>query len=105
MRIAIVTETFLPKIDGIVTMVLRTAEWLKAKGDEVLLLAPEGGPAEVFGAPVIGMPSVRFPYYPELRVAAPRASMRRHCRRSSRRFFTCSSRRCREWAVFIRVGR
>jgi hypothetical protein len=29
MRIAIVTETFLPKIDGIVTMVTKTVEALR----------------------------------------------------------------------------
>lgn len=78
MRIAIVTETFLPKIDGIVTMVMKTVECLRARGDEVLLFAPGGGPAEIFGAPVISLPSVPFPFYPELRVAAPRASMRQH---------------------------
>lgn len=58
-------------------MVLHTAECLRASGDEVMIFAPEGGPAEIFGAPVIGMPSMRFPFYPELRLAAPRASMRR----------------------------
>lgn len=70
------TETFLPKIDGIVTMVVNTVECLRAQGDEVLVFAPSGGPAEIFGSPVIGLPSVRFPFYPELRLAAPRASMR-----------------------------
>ena len=78
MRIAIVTETFLPKIDGIVTMVTKTVETLQARGDEVLIFAPSGGPAELFGAEVVSLPSVRFPFYPELRVAAPRASMRKH---------------------------
>jgi glycosyltransferase involved in cell wall biosynthesis len=59
-------------------MVLNTVACLRARGDEVLVFAPEGGPNEIFGAAVIGMPSVRFPLYPELRVAPPRASMRRH---------------------------
>jgi glycosyltransferase involved in cell wall biosynthesis len=75
-RIAIVTETFLPKIDGIVTMVVQTAACLRSRGDDVVVFAPEGGPAEIEGAQVIGLPAVRFPLYPELRVAAPRASMR-----------------------------
>lgn len=78
MKIAIVTETFLPKIDGIVTMVTKTVEALTAAGDEVLLFAPSGGPAEYCGAPVVSLPSVPFPFYPELRIAPPRASMRRH---------------------------
>ena len=72
-----VTETFLPKIDGIVTMISATLECLRARGDEVLVLAPSGGPAELHGARVVGLPSVPFPFYPELRVAVPRSSMRR----------------------------
>ncbi|HEX4038399.1 MAG TPA: glycosyltransferase [Acidobacteriaceae bacterium] len=77
MKIAIVTETFLPKIDGIVTMVTQTVEALTAAGDEVLIFAPSGGPEQFCGAPVVSLPSVPFPFYPELRIAAPRASMRR----------------------------
>lgn len=77
MKIAIVTETFLPKIDGIVTMVTKTVEVLRQLGDEVLIFAPSGGPGELFGAEVVSVPSVPFPFYPELRMAAPRASMRR----------------------------
>ena len=76
MKIAIVTETFLPKIDGIVTMVTKTVETLQAGGDEVLISAPSGGPPELYGAEVVSLPSLPFPFYPELRVAAPRASMR-----------------------------
>jgi len=78
MRIVMVTETFLPKIDGIVTMISSTVECLRARGDEVLLFAPAGGPEELHGARVIGLPSSPFPFYPELRVAVPRAAMRRH---------------------------
>ena len=35
MRIALFTEVFLPKIDGVVTRVLRTVEELAAVGPEV----------------------------------------------------------------------
>jgi hypothetical protein len=41
MKIAMVTETFLPKIDGIVTMVTKTVETLEAQGDEVVVFAPK----------------------------------------------------------------
>ncbi len=81
MRVAIVTETFLPKIDGIVTMVTKTVETLQAAGDDVIVFAPSGGPAELCGAEVVSLPSIPFPFYPELNVAAPRASMRRHLER------------------------
>ena len=76
MRIALMTESFLPKIDGIVTMLTKTVECLRQRGDEVLIFAPSGGPNELFGAEVVAMPSVPFPLYPELRLAPPRASMR-----------------------------
>jgi glycosyltransferase involved in cell wall biosynthesis len=76
MRIALMTESFLPKVDGIVTMLTKTVEYLRQSGDEVLIFAPSGGPNELFGAEVVGMPSVPFPLYPELRLAPPRASMR-----------------------------
>lgn len=76
MRIALMTESFLPKIDGIVTMLTKTVECLSKNGDEVLIFAPSGGPNELFGAEVVGIPSLPFPLYPELRLAPPRASMR-----------------------------
>lgn len=76
MRIVVMTEPFLPKIDGIVTMLTKTVECLRRRGDEVLIFAPSGGPQELFGAEVVGLPSLPFPLYPELRLALPRASMR-----------------------------
>jgi hypothetical protein len=76
MRIALMTESFLPKIDGIVTMLTKTVECLRQNGDEVLIFAPSGGPGELFGAEVAAISSVPFPLYPELRLAPPRAWMR-----------------------------
>jgi glycosyltransferase involved in cell wall biosynthesis len=70
------TESFLPKIDGIVTMLTKTVECLRQRGDEVLIFAPSGGPQEIFGAEVAAIPSAPFPLYPELRLAPPRARMR-----------------------------
>ncbi len=76
MKVAIVTESFLPKIDGIVTMLANTVECLRQNGDEVMIFAPSGGPADLFGAEVVAMPSGPCPLYPELRLALPRTSMR-----------------------------
>lgn len=77
MKIAFVTESFLPKIDGIVTMLTRTVKCLRDAGDQVLIFAPSGGPSEIYGAEVVPLPSISFPLYPELRLAPPRTSMRR----------------------------
>jgi phosphatidylinositol alpha 1,6-mannosyltransferase len=71
MRIAFFTETFLPKIDGIVNTLCRLLEHLEAGGHSALLFAPQGGPEEYAGTPIIGLPGLRFPIYRELTLAAP----------------------------------
>jgi glycosyltransferase involved in cell wall biosynthesis len=84
MRIALFTETFVPKIDGIVTTLCETVRHLRNLGHEVLVFAPDGGPAggvsEFEGARIIGMKSHSFALYPELRLSLPRASMRAQIR-------------------------
>ncbi|MGK7914899.1 MAG: glycosyltransferase family 4 protein [Prochloraceae cyanobacterium] len=71
MRIALFTETFLPKVDGIVTRLCHTVEHLQRSGDEVLVIAPEGGITEHKGARVYGVPGMPLPLYPELKLALP----------------------------------
>ncbi|PSB09234.1 glycosyl transferase [Pleurocapsa sp. CCALA 161] len=71
MRIALFTETFLPKVDGIVTRLRHTIEHLERNGDRVLVVAPEGGLTEYKGAKVYGIPGVSLPLYPELKLALP----------------------------------
>ncbi|NBC94834.1 MAG: glycosyltransferase [Deinococcus-Thermus bacterium] len=73
MRIALFTETFLPKIDGVVTRVVRSLEQLRELGHEVLVFAPGDPPKEVAGFRVVKIPSVPFkPWYPELFLGLPR---------------------------------
>lgn len=76
MRIAFFTETFLPKMDGIVTTLCQTVRQLGELGHQVLIFAPDSGMTEFQKARVVGMKSKAFPLYPELRLALPRASMR-----------------------------
>lgn len=71
MRIAIFTETFLPKVDGVVTRLVHTLQALEALGHEVLVLAPPGAPAHHGRATVVAAPGLPFPWYPELNVALP----------------------------------
>lgn len=71
MRIALATEVFLPKIDGITNRLRNTVERLRALGHEVLVLAPEGCVAEHAGARVVRVPGLPFPPYPGLRISAP----------------------------------
>lgn len=76
MRIAIFTETFLPKVDGIVTRLKHTVEYLQSFGNEVCVFCPEGGLTEYKGAKVQGVSGFPLPLYPELKLALPRPSMR-----------------------------
>jgi glycosyltransferase involved in cell wall biosynthesis len=72
MRIALFTETFLPKVDGIVTRLCHTISHLQANGHEVLIFSPNGGLTEFKGARVCGIEGFPLPLYPELKLAIPR---------------------------------
>jgi glycosyltransferase involved in cell wall biosynthesis len=74
-RIAFFTETFLPKVDGIVTRLTKTVEHLVGAGDEVLIFCPEGAPETFLGARVVGVPALPLPLYPELKLALPRPAV------------------------------
>ncbi len=78
MRIAIFTETFLPKVDGIVTRLLRTLEQLAVLGHEALIFAPHDPPANYAGHKVVTVPALPFkPWYPELFLGLPRPRLGR----------------------------
>jgi glycosyltransferase involved in cell wall biosynthesis len=78
MRIALFTETFLPKIDGIVRTLCRLLEHLSHRGHTALLFAPEGGPACYAGTSIVGLPGYTFPLYPELKLVPPTTDVKRH---------------------------
>lgn len=75
MRIALFTETFLPKVDGIVTRLSHTVDHLQRMGDQVLVISPDGGLKEYKGAKIYGVPGFPLPLYPELKLALPRPSI------------------------------
>lgn len=75
MRIAFFTETFLPKVDGIVTRLTKTLPHLVAAGDAVMIFCPEGAPESYMGAEVVGVPAMPLPLYPELKLALPRPAV------------------------------
>jgi glycosyltransferase involved in cell wall biosynthesis len=72
LKIAVFTETFLPKIDGIVSILCLMLQRLNELGHQVLLFGPPGGPAEYAGAEIVGVGGPRIPLYPELRINIPR---------------------------------
>ncbi len=71
MKIALFTETFLPKVDGIVTRLTKTIEFLTKNGDEVIVFCPEGCPDSYKGATIVGVAAMPLPLYPELKLGLP----------------------------------
>ncbi|MGK7234766.1 glycosyltransferase family 4 protein [Streptomyces hygroscopicus] len=90
MRVAIVTESFPPDINGVAHCTLQTADHLHRRGHQPLVIAPAGPPGGPPPAmadgrppesqreldrshpyPVVRIPSLPLPGYPQVRVALP----------------------------------
>lgn len=79
-----VTESFLPHVNGVTNSVLKVLAHLRQRGDQVTVVAPSGSfldsnplalqlpeqPELCCGFPVIRVPSLPLPDYPKVRVAA-----------------------------------
>jgi phosphatidylinositol alpha 1,6-mannosyltransferase len=81
MRVAIITESFPPDVNGVAHCVVRVAELLAARGHQPLVIAPkpprtrrspdedkDRGP---FPYPVVRVPAVPLPGYPSFRLGLP----------------------------------
>ncbi|KAL9554291.1 hypothetical protein MBANPS3_002869 [Mucor bainieri] len=68
MRIAIITENFLPKVDGVTRTLTRLLEHLQATGHKVILFGPESGMDVYAGAKLYGTAGIPFLPYPELKL-------------------------------------
>jgi phosphatidylinositol alpha 1,6-mannosyltransferase len=83
MRIAIITESFPPDVNGVAHCVVRVADHLSRNGHHPLVIAPESAPAATprrdsqFPYPVERVPSVPLPGYPSFRVGLPTPRIRR----------------------------
>lgn len=71
MRIALVTENFLPKLDGVTRTLAMALEHFQREGHKAIVLGPEGAPRRYAGARVFGAPGAPLPFYPELRLLLP----------------------------------
>jgi glycosyltransferase involved in cell wall biosynthesis len=80
MRIALFTEVFLPKVDGVVTRVTRTLEQLEELGHTALIFAPGDPPDHYGGHQVVRTRSWTFPWYPEIQVGTPTPRIAREMR-------------------------
>lgn len=75
MRVAIIAEVFLPKVDGVVHRTVNLIRQLQRRGDDVLVVCPQAEGRKDCPAPVIEFPSFPFPLYPEYRVGLPDARL------------------------------
>ncbi|MEU7137408.1 glycosyltransferase family 1 protein [Streptomyces sp. NPDC046261] len=77
MRVVIVTESFPPDVNGVAHCAWQTARHLALSGHDTLVVAPAGRPGPPDGEcaagpfPVVRVPSVPLPGYPQIRVALP----------------------------------
>jgi phosphatidylinositol alpha 1,6-mannosyltransferase len=70
-KIGIVTESFLPSINGVTNSVLRILEHFRERGHDAVVVAPGDGPSEYAGAPVVRVPAVPLPVYRSFPIALP----------------------------------
>src|SRR5262245_47587272 len=78
-RIAYVTESFPPDVNGVASTAMRVAEQLAARGHQPLVIAPEPArrmPGIKTEFPVVRVPSVGLPLYPGFRVGLPGPAVR-----------------------------
>jgi len=76
-KIAIVTESFHPQVNGVTNTVERMLDRFAETGHEALVVAPGAGPSSYAGTPVVRVRSFALPGYRSFRVGLPDAEVRR----------------------------
>jgi phosphatidylinositol alpha 1,6-mannosyltransferase len=82
MRIALVTESFLPDVNGVANSVARIADHLVSRGHQPLIVAPQppskAAPVPPLPYPVVRLPSVPIPGYARFRLGMPTRQLAAH---------------------------
>lgn len=70
-RVALLSEAFIPKVDGVTKTSYLTVRYLQQTGREVLIFAPDTAVPNVGPSEVVPLPSFSMPFAEETRVAVP----------------------------------
>jgi phosphatidylinositol alpha 1,6-mannosyltransferase len=74
-RIAVITESFLPRVNGVTNSVCRVLEQFAARGHEALVIAAKPGPDEYAGHEVASVGGFALPGYRSFVVGLPMARL------------------------------
>lgn len=77
MRVAIVTESFFPQVNGVTNTVRHTVDRLLQTGHHPLVIAPGPGPASYRNAPVVRVRSMALPRYASFPIGLPDPAVER----------------------------
>ena len=64
LRVAVVTESFLPSLNGVTTSVCRVLEHLRRRGEQAIVVCPGPAPGEYAGHRVITVPALSYRQFP-----------------------------------------
>jgi len=81
MRLAIVTESFPSRVNGVTRTVTALTTHLRSRGHQAIIFVPGGGHRTHDGFEVIGVPGVQGWIYPDLTISPVAPGMRRRLRR------------------------
>jgi glycosyltransferase involved in cell wall biosynthesis len=77
LKIAIITETFVPSTDGVVTRLKACIRYFKREGHDVRVIAPDLGVDEFEGVPIEGIPARTLFLYRSKKFALPTRKVRK----------------------------